>query len=364
MILVTLALALAQEKISVYVGTYTGKESKGIYRFDFDPKSGKAGEPVVAAEVANPTFLAVHPNGKKLYAVGEIGDFEGKKSGAVHAFDIQADGSLKLLNSKPSGGGGPCHINVDPEGKNVLVANYGGGSCESIPIQADGSLADPASFHQHKGSSVNKGRQAQPHAHSINLDPAGKFAFVADLGLDQVLVYKWESGKLTPHEPPFAATPPGSGPRHLAFRPDARFAYTNGEMTSTVIAFAYDAEKGRLSELQVISTLPEPVKGNSTAEILVHPNGKTLYCSNRGHDSIAVFDIDGPSGKLTAKGHVATQGKTPRNFAIDPTGEWLFAENQGSDSIVIFKIAADGSLSPSGTTLKVAKPVCVRFVKG
>ena len=364
MILIALAaLTLAQDKLSVYVGT-SGKGGNGIYRFDFDPKTGKAGEASLAAETANPSFLSVHPGGKHVYAVGEIGNFEGKKSGAVNAFAIQADGSLKLLNAQPSGGGGPCHIVVDKEGKNVLVANYGGGSCEAIPIEPDGKLAAPTSFHQHQGSSVDKGRQAGPHAHSINLDPAGRFAFCADLGLDKILVYKWDPAKglLTPNDPPAAAAPPGSGPRHFAFRPDGKFAYACGEMTSTVIAYAFDAEKGVLSEIQVISTLPEPVKGNSTAEIVAHPSGKTLYCSNRGHDSIAVYDIDPASGKLTSKGQVKTGGKTPRNFALDPSAQWLFAGGQGSDTIHVFKVGADGGLTATDTVVKVPNPVCMRFL--
>jgi 6-phosphogluconolactonase len=361
MLLLALAL-LAQDKFSVYVGTYTGKkpeDSKGIYRFDFDAAAGKAGEPVVAAETTSPSFLAVHPNGKLMYAVGEAG-----KEGTVSAFAIQADGSLKLLNAKSSGGAGPCHVNVDPTGKAVLVANYGGGSCASLPIQADGSLGDAASVMQHSGSSVNPGRQKGPHAHSINLDPAGKFAFCADLGLDKILVYKFDAAKATiaPHDPPHAAVPPGSGPRHFTFRPDGKFAYACGEMTSTVIAFAYDAAKGVLSEIQVISTLPEEVKGNSTAEIVAHPNGKALYCSNRGHDSIAVYAVDAASGKLTSKGQVKTGGKTPRNFAIDPSGRWLFAAGQGSDTVHVFKVGPEGELTATQTVVKVPKPVCVRFV--
>lgn len=368
MLLALVLSLLCQDKLSVYVGTYTGKkpmDSQGIYRFDFDAATGKAGEPVVAAETTNPTFLAVHPTRKFLYAVGEIGNFEGKKAGSVGAFAIQPDGSLKLLNAVTSGGPGPCHVNVDKEGKNVLLANYGGGSCQAVPLKEDGSLGAPTSFHQHEGSSVNKGRQGEPHAHSINLDPAARFAFCADLGLDKILVYAWDPAKglLTPHSTPFAAVPAGSGPRHFAFRPDAKFAYVCGEMTSTVVAYAYDADKGVLTELQTVSTLPEPVKGNSTAEILVHPSGKTLYCSNRGHDSIAVYDIDAASGKLTPKGHVPIGGKTPRNFALDPSGAWLFAAGQGSDSITLFKVGADGGLTPSGVSLKVPKPVCVRFVK-
>lgn len=361
MILLALAL-LAQDKVSVYVGTYTGKkpeDSKGIYRFVWDAEKG-AGDPVLAAETTSPSFLAVHPNGKLMYAVGEAG-----KAGTVSAFAIQPDGSLKLLNAKSSGGSGPCHVNVDPSGKAVLVANYGGGSCASLPIQADGSLGEAAAVMQHTGSSVNPSRQKEPHAHSINLDPAGRFAFCADLGLDKILVYKFDpaTAAIAPNDPPHAAVPPGSGPRHFAFRPDGKFAYACGEMTSTVIAFAYDAAKGSLSEIQVISTLPEEVKGNSTAEIVAHPNGKTLYCSNRGHDSIAVYDIDPASGKLTSKGQVKTGGKTPRNFAIEPSGRWLFAAGQGSDTIHVLKIGADGGLTPTQTVVKVPKPVCVRFVK-
>jgi 6-phosphogluconolactonase len=369
MLLALIASLLVQDKLNVYVGTYTGKtpaDSKGIYRFSFDPKTGEASEAAVAAETANPTFLAVHPSGKLLYAAGEIGNFEGKKAGGVSAFAVQPDGSLKLLNAQSSGGPGPCHLVVDKEGKAVLVANYGGGSCEALPIQPDGSLAAPSSFHQHVGTSVDKGRQEAPHAHSINLDAAGRFAFCADLGLDKILVYRFDAAKgtLTPHDPPHAAVPPGSGPRHFAFRPDGKFAYVCGEMTSTVIGYSYDAEKGVLSEIGTVSTLPEPVKGNSTAEVVVHPSGKTLYCSNRGHNSIAVFDIDAASGKLAPKGHVPTGGKTPRNFALDPSGAWLFAANQGSDSVVVFKVdPATGVPAPSGAVVKVSKPVCVRFVK-
>jgi 6-phosphogluconolactonase len=348
------------KKYAVYVGNYSGPLSKGIMRFELDAASGACTEPVLAAEMTNPSFLAIHPGGKHVYAVGEVG---GQKGGAVAAFAIQADGSLKPLNTGTSGGNGPCHITVDASGKTALVANYGGGSVKSLPIQADGSLGEPGAFVQHKGSSVNKGRQSEPHAHSFNPSPDGKYAFCADLGLDQVLVYKLDAaaGRIEPNDPPFVAVPPGSGPRHFAFHPNGKFAYACGEMTSTAIAMSYDAAKGVLAVIQTLSTLPNEVKGNSTAEVVVHPSGKVLYVSNRGHDSLAVFAI-GDDGRLTAKGHVPTGGKTPRNFAVTPCGKWLLAANQNSDSITVFKVGADGgSLSAVGS-VKTGKPVCVRFL--
>ena len=219
--------AAAPKKYAVYVGNYSGPLSKGIMRFELDAVTGAATEPTIAAEMTNPSFLAVAPGGKHVYAVGEVG---GQKGGAVGAFEIQADGSLKPLNTQTSGGNGPCHITVDPSGKTALVANYGGGSVESLPIGADGKLGEPGTFVQHKGSSVNKGRQAEPHAHSFNPSADGKFAFCADLGLDKILVYKWDAAKglLTPNDPPAAATPPGSGPRHFAFRPDGKQVAAGG----------------------------------------------------------------------------------------------------------------------------------------
>lgn len=356
------------DKMTVYVGTYTQGGSKGIYRMDLDLATGALSEPALAAEVANPSFLAIHPSRKYLYAVGEVGDFAGKKSGAVSAFSIDAkSGNLALLNQQPSQGGGPCHLVVDKEGKNVLVANYGGGSVAAVPIQADGKLAAPTGFRQHAGSSVNPARQKEPHAHSINLDAANRFAFAADLGLDQVLVYKFNpsQGTLAPHDPPSASVAPGSGPRHFAFHPGGRFAYVINEITLTVTAFSYDPAAGKLTEVQTLSTLPEGTQGRglSTAEVQVHPSGKFLYGSNRGHDTIAVFSIDEKTGKLTPVEHESTQGKTPRNFGIDPTGRYLLAANQGSDTVVVFKIdPGTGKLDPAGHTAKVARPVCVKFL--
>jgi 6-phosphogluconolactonase len=257
-------------------------------------------------------------------------------------------------------------VTVDRLGKNALVANYGGGSIACLPIGEDGRLGDATAFVQHKGSSVNPQRQQGPHAHSINLDAANRFAFVADLGLDKVLVYRFDqsAGTLEPNDPPAASIAPGSGPRHFAFHPGGRFAYVINEMKSTVTAFAYDADRGTLQTFQTVSTLPEDSDGrSSTAEVQVHPSGKFLYGSNRGHDSIAAFAIDAATGRLTPIGHESTQGKNPRNFGIDPTGAYLLAANQDNDNIVAFRIdAATGKLRPAGQSIHVPMPVCVKFM--
>ncbi|KAF0245716.1 MAG: 3-carboxymuconate [Planctomycetota bacterium] len=368
--LAALAPARAEEpvhagKVAVYVGTFTGPGSEGIYRFELDLSTGAASAPVVAAKVTNPSFLAIHPNGKFLYSVGEIGG-KGKKSGAVTAFAIGAEGNLTQLNEQSSEGAGPCHLVVDKAGKNVLVANYGGGSIACLPIQPDGSLAPASSAIKHAGSSVDTGRQSAPHAHSINLDAGNRFAFAADLGLDKVLIYKFDAAKglLTPNDPPAGVVAPGSGPRHFAFHPSGKFAYVINEMAMTITAFAYDAAKGSLAEIHSITTLPvEKERGHSTAEIVCSPDGKFVYGSNRGHDTIAIFAADAATGKLTAVGHEPTQGKTPRNFAIDPNGALLLAANQGSGTILIFKRdAATGKLTATGNVVQVGSPVCVRFL--
>jgi len=350
------------DKVRVYIGTYTGKNSKGIYLGELDLASGALTIKGLAGESTNPSFLAIHPSQKFLYSVNEVGSFDNKKTGAVSAFAIDPKtGNLTLLNQQPSGGTGPCHLIVDKAGKNVLVANYSGGTVESLPIGEDGKLKEPVSVIQHKGAK-------QPHAHSINLDAANKFAVAADLGLDQLLVYKFDpaKGTLTPNEPPSASVAAGAGPRHFTFDPKGKYGYVINEMGSTVTAFSYDPDKGTLQEIQTISTLPKDFtgKGLSTAEVVAHPSGKFLYGSNRGHDSIAIFAIDPETGKLTAQGHESTKGKTPRNFAIDPTGAYLLAENQDSGSIVVFRIdPKTGSLKQVGEPVSISAPVCVRFVK-
>jgi 6-phosphogluconolactonase len=359
-----LAAEPTSSKYWVFVGTYTGKASKGIYRCEFDAATGKLGKPELAAEVTNPSFLAIAPDHKHLYAVGETGD--GGKAGQVYALSLDAKtGKLWALNSQTSGGSGPCHISVDRQGKNVLVANYGGGSAEIVPIAEGGNLTEPSCFVQHKGSGVNRDRQEAPHAHSINLDPSGKFAVVADLGLDKVLVYKYDadSGKITPSDPAYLKIADGAGPRHFAFHQTKPFAYVINEIKCTMNALHYTPE-GKFEIVQTISTLPHELReGYSTAEVQVHPSGKFVYGSNRGQNSIAAFKIDPETGKLTLIGHQGEGIKTPRNFGIDPTGKWMIVGNQDGDSMIVYAINPDsGELSPTGTMVEVGAPVCVKFV--
>ncbi len=361
--------ATKYDKVRVYVGTYTGKNSKGIYRFDLDLATGKLANKELAAESTSPSFLALHPTDKYLYAVNEIADFDGKKAGAVTAFAIDAKtGNLTKLNQQTSGGDGPCHLIVDRAGKNVLCANYGGGSCEVIPLNDKGELEKPSSFHQHKGKSTDPARQEGPHAHSVNVDPSNHFAIVADLGLDKLFVYKFdvEKGTLTPNDPPAYNAEPGSGPRHFAFHPNGKFAYAINELACTVTALNYDAEKGVLTKTQTISSLPKDTKKDekySTAEVQVHPSGKFLYGSNRGHDTIVAYTIDPDSGKLTLIGHQGHGIKTPRGFGIDPTGAYMLVGNQDGNNIVVFRIdQKTGELKETGTVAEIDAPVCFKMV--
>ncbi len=362
------AVSAQETAVRLYIGTYTGEQSRGIYMSQLDLATGALSPAELAAEAKNPSFLAIHPNRPFVYAVSEVADAGGKPTGAVSAFAMDpASGKLTLLNQQSSQGAGPCHLVVDATGRCVLVANYGGGSCAALPIGADGKLGEATAAIQHAGKSVNPARQEGPHAHSINLDPANRFAVVADLGLDKVLIYRFDAAKgtLTANDPPSAAVAPGAGPRHFAFHPSGKFAYVINEIANTVTAFQYDASRGSLHEIQTITTLPAGYKETShTAEVVVHPSGKFLYGSNRGHDSIAVFTIDAATGKLTAAGHQLTGGKTPRNFAVDPTGKWLLAENQGSGTIVVLQIdPKTGALSRTAHRLEVASPVCIRYVR-
>jgi 6-phosphogluconolactonase len=358
----------ALKSLRVYVGTYTrGTGSQGIQLFNLDLGTGTLTPQGLAGKADNPSFQALDPGRRFLYSVNEISDHSGKRVGGVSAFAIDpATGRLTLLNQQASGGSGPCHVSVDRWRKNVLVANYGGGSVAVLPIDDKGQLRPASCFIQHKGSGPNPKRQAGPHAHSINLDPANRFALVADLGLDRVFVYRFdpEKGTLTPNEPPSAVLAPAAGPRHLAFHPDGHHVYVINELDSTVTAFAYDPEKGTLQELQAISTLPADFKGKSyCAEVVVHPSGRFLYGSNRGHDSIAIFTIDRDTGRLISAGYQGENIKTPRNFAIEPTGTYLLAANQDGHSIVVFRINLQtGALQPTGKPVKVASPVCVRMI--
>jgi 6-phosphogluconolactonase len=362
--------AEAAEKFWVFVGTYTNSKespSEGIYRLEFDPATGSLTPKGAAGGTANPSYLAVHPNGEALYAVNEVGEFQGEKAGSVSAFALDAKtGGLTLLDQQSSKGAIPCHLAVDPTGKLVVAANYTGGGVVALPIEPDGSLKPASAYVKHHGKSVDPNRQTAPFAHSATFDATGKRVLVADLGIDQVLVHDVDAaaGTLTPHDPPGVKVSPGSGPRHLAWHPSGKYAYVITELKNTVIVFEYDAEKGTLREVQTVSTLPDDFDGKSyCAAIKVHPTGNFVYGSNRGHDSLAIFAVDPATGTLTPAGWAPTGGKNPRDFTIDPTGGWLLAGGQDSDSITVFKVDPEtGGLTATGEPVSIPKPVCIRFV--
>jgi len=356
-----------KDKYLLFIGTYTEKESKGIYAYRFDASSAELTPLGVAAETTNPSFLAIDPSRRFLYAVNEVPKYKGGNSGAVSAFAIDRQtGKLSLLNEVASRGADPCYIAFDRTGKYALVANYTGGSVAVFPVRADGHIGDASAFVQHVGSSVNKERQEAPHAHWIETTPDNRFAIGVDLGLDELLVYHFnpKNGSLTANDPPYAKLDPGAGPRHLAFHPNGKFAYVVNELQSSITTFSNDPNRGALHALKTVSTLPKGFSGNNdAAEIHVHPSGKFLFASNRGHDSIAVFSVDSNSGALTLVDHFPTQGKTPRNFEIDPTGKLLLVANQDANNIVVFRIDPNsGRLTPTGQTLKVPSPVCLKFM--
>ena len=349
----------------VFVGTFTDGASKGIYRMVFDSATGKLSEPTLAAELDNPNFLAVHPTHRYLFAVNDSSNSD-RSSGAVTSFALDPEsGELKRIGQQPAVGMGPCHLVVNAAGKNVLVANYNDGSVAVLPVGPDGKLGPASEFIRHAGKVFDPKRQGGPHAHSINLDKDNRFAVVADLGLDRVFVYKFDPirGKLTPNDPPAAKVKDRAGPRHFAFHPDGKHAYVINEIDCTVTAFDYDPDRGTLTEIQTVPTMPVPVEPrHSTAEVVVHPSGKFLYGSNRGHDSLAVFAIEPGTGRLKLVEYQPTGGKTPRNFAIDPTGSYVLAENM-SGTIVVLRVDREtGALEPTGQVVTVPTPCCAKFV--
>ncbi|MFH5803028.1 lactonase family protein [Alienimonas sp. DA493] len=352
----------AAAPIEVLIGTYTDGESRGIYRVTLDSKTGALGEPTLAAEIENPSFLALSPDGSHVYAVSEA--FGGGRADGVTAFALGDDGGLTKLNAQPSAAdgakAGACHVSVSPDGEAVFAANYGGGSVASYPVREDGSLGEPATLAQHEGSSVNPRRQEAPHAHCVTPAPGGGFVLCADLGLDQILVYQVDpqTAALTQHS--VTDTPPGGGPRHVAFTPDGRFAYCCLEMGNAVVALAWDGDAGTLTPLQTLPTLPEDFDGNSsTAEVRVHPNGKFVYVTNRGHDSAAVYAI-GEDGQLTLVEIEPLAVDTPRGMNLTPDGRFLLACGQASDDLVSFRVNLEtGALAPTGSRVNVPKAVDV-----
>ncbi len=345
----------------VYFGTYTGGKggSKGVYRAKLDVKTGKLSPAELAAEVGSPSFLAVHPSGKALYAVGES---EGKDGGGVYSFALDAKtGKLTKTGEATSGGGGPCHVSVHPDGKLIGVANYGGGSTAFLPLDDKGAVGKRTAFFQHAGSGPDKGRQKEPHAHCTVFTPSGKQALTVDLGIDKVKVFALTPDGVAAQPDRDITLPPGSGPRHIAFAPDGKVAYVCGELDSTVNVVQLSAD-GPGTTVQSLSTLPSPVKGNSTAECVLHPSGKFVYVSNRVHDSVAVFKVNADR-KLTAAGHITGDVKIPRNFAVDPTGRWMLIASQDGGKVGVWELDTTTGLGKeTGNTTAVSRPVCVRFV--
>lgn len=357
-----------------YIGTYTRSmsfvdaQSEGVYLYNLNVESGELTHQGTVSGLENPSFLAISPSQKYLYAVSEMAEKNGKPTGGVMAFARNpSSGELTYLNEQISGGAAPCHLIVDATESYVLAANYTGGSVCVMPIQADGSLGEMCEFIQHEGASnVNPARQEKAHAHSINLDASNRFAYVPDLGMDKIVIYNFDasSGKLTPNAQPHIETAPGAGPRHFDFHPNGNVVYAINELGNTITAYTFDSQSGALSEVHSVPTLPANFnEENTTADIHVHPSGKFVYGSNRGHHSIAVYHVDAATGRLTPQGHTSTQGETPRNFAIDPTGAVLLAANQDSSTVATYFINQEtGGLTPTGVVASVPTPVCIKIM--
>jgi 6-phosphogluconolactonase len=360
-VLLTVLPARAQSEHEL---VFVGSGRKNIEAFRLDMASGALTRIGVAAEIERPSFLFLSPNHQFLYSVSEGGNAAGSSVSAF-AVDLTA-GKLAFLNKQPAGGSGPCYVEVDHNGKDALVANYGSGSFAVFPLAADGTLQPKSGFIQDQGSSVNPDRQEGPHAHCLVAGPGDKFAYGCDLGLDKVMIFKFDAGQgtLVANKPAFAQDKPGAGPRHITFHPNGRWAFLINEMASTLTVFSYNAASGALQEIQTASTLPANFSGQNTgAEVAVHPSGNFVYASNRGDDSIAVFRFDKTAGRLKLVERTSTGGKTPRQFEIDPSGRYLLAANQDSNTVIVFRIdAATGQLQSIGSPVESDNPQCVRCV--
>ncbi|WP_298737250.1 lactonase family protein [uncultured Chitinophaga sp.] len=363
-------MLLAQDSLKqdsmqyLLIGTYTKKQSEGIYVYTFNTQSGELKYVSTAKGVDNPSYLVVAPDQKHVYSVNES---NGDRTGSVSAFELDhSTGQLQFINKQPSGGDGPCYVNTDGDGTHVVAGNYASGSLSVLPVQPDGKLGAPLQTIQHTGSGVNKERQEKPHVHCVEFSPDHQFLFVSDLGIDKIGIYKYDPSSpllLQEASPSYAALPPGAGPRHLTFHPGGKWAYLVHELDGKLTAFRYD--EGKLTPIQTVSTLPEAFKGTiSGADIHVSPDGKFLYASNRGTlNNIVYYAIDNKSGKLQRKGQQSTKGKTPRNFMIDPSGNFLLAANQDTDNIVVFKRnKVNGSFKATGQEINISMPVCLKMV--
>lgn len=343
----------------IYLGTYTRSTSKGIYAVRLENRTGELSPPVLVAETANPSFLALSPDRSHLYAVSESSTMA-----VPFATDLKT-GALTPLQAQDAGGKAPCHLVVDHTERALVLAHYHSGIVAALPIRADGTLGAPGTIIRHEGRSVNPQRQEGPHVHSVTLSPDNRFVIVCDLGLDRVFTYALDpaTAGLAPGPAPSVATAPGAGPRHAAFSPDGRHVFVINEMGNTLVSYRYDTATGALTPIDTQPTLPADFAGDSTtAEVRVHPNGRLVYGSNRGHDSIAVFAFDPATGRLTPRGHTPTGGRNPRNFALSPDGAWLVAANQNTDSLTVFKVdPGTGILTPAPGKASVPMPVCVLF---
>ncbi len=356
--------APSSDTLRVYFGTQAKGDQRGIYMALFNTKTGQLDKAVRASDSTRPGFIAIHPDGKHIYATEATGSAPAEQGGFVSAYRIEEPaGTLVNLNTQPSGGPGPCHVSIDPSGEHLLVANYRGGSCAVLPILPDGTIGALTAFRRHSGSGPNPERQETAHTHSFNCDPSGQFALAADLGLDKIFVYRLADGTLPPAEPPFTRTAPGAGPRHLTFDPAGKFVYACMELNGTVSAFKY--ESGMLTEIQTLPTLPADFDGeNTTSEVCLTPDGRFLYVGNRGHESLAIFERNPETGMLTALGHEPTRGNHPRHFNIDPTGQFLIAANAHSANVVVFSIDQQtGRLEFTGCEISVPVATCIQFLK-
>jgi len=358
------AASISAEKVSLWIGTSTPRDgqSKGIYRAVLDLQSGVLTTPDLAAEIADPGFVALHPNGQRLYSLCELPSRQGS---GVAAFEISADKtSLKLLNTQPIGDGGAAHLTVDRSGRVLFTAQYGGGSVAAFPIAADGTISPRTALVEHEGAGPNQARQREPHPHWVGTDPANRFLFVPDLGIDQVVIYRMDLEHARIERHGSVRTPAGAGPRHMKFHPTGKYAFVLNELQLSITLFRYDPEAGALSVLQTISTLPDSLREmpNSASEIRIHPGGQFVYAANRGHDSIAAFRFDPATEKLAFLEHESIRGSWPRNFNLDPTGRWLLAAGRNSNTISVFRIdPQSGGLIYTGKSVHCPTPICIEF---